>query len=255
MLGKINAHRLRCDLIVADGLERAAIGRVDDKDDQRDANGGNDENAVVGREAGDLRQPKRAVRNAVERRGGDNDADDLCKAERRNGEIVAFELQDRRADERGKERADNAGGKQRCDDRQMEIGKPVGNAVKIVHAGACRCGDRENGVGISAERHKPRLTERKEPRETVAEVHGHRKQRIDRAELQNRAEHRRTRNKLAGADDDRRNAEKTDGGTDRFFLLTHAHTFSFSFSPNRPVGRTSSTRISTTNVKTSLNSE
>ena len=151
--------------------------------------------------------------------------------------------------------ADNAGGKQRCDDRQMEIGKPVGNAVKIVHAGARRRGDRENGVGISAERHKARLTERKESRETVAEVHGHRKQRIDRAELQNRAEHRRTRNKLAGADDDRCNAEKTDGGTDRFFLLTHAHTFSFSFSPNKPVGRTSSTRISTTNVKTSLNSE
>ena len=140
MLGKINAHCLRCDLIVSDGLERAAVGRVDDKNDQRDANGDNDENAVVGREAGDLRQAERAVRNAVERRGGDNDADDLRKAERRNGEIVAFELEDRRADERGKERADNAGGKQRCDDRQMEIGKPVGNAVKIVYAGACRVG-------------------------------------------------------------------------------------------------------------------
>lgn len=57
-----------------------------------------------------------------------------------NGEIVAFELEDRRADERGKERADNAGGKQRCDDRQMEIGKPVGNAVKIVHAGRAAVG-------------------------------------------------------------------------------------------------------------------
>ena len=37
MVGKVDAHGLGGDLIVADGLERAAVGGVDKQDDERDA--------------------------------------------------------------------------------------------------------------------------------------------------------------------------------------------------------------------------
>ncbi len=37
MVGEIDAHGLRRDLIVADGLERAAVGRVDEQQDDADA--------------------------------------------------------------------------------------------------------------------------------------------------------------------------------------------------------------------------
>jgi len=40
MLGEIHAHGLRRDLIVTNGLEDAAIGRVDEQDNKKNADTG-----------------------------------------------------------------------------------------------------------------------------------------------------------------------------------------------------------------------
>ena len=99
MVGKVDAHGLGGDLIVADGLERAAIGRVDKQHDDGDADADDHERHERIRKIREAAQELRAVGDRRERLQLDKSADNFGKAERRDGQIVALELQNRQADE------------------------------------------------------------------------------------------------------------------------------------------------------------
>ena len=121
MLGEVHAHGLRRDLIVADGLEGAAVGRIDEQDNKENADTGkqnrHDRTQAEEYLAGSIRDVevrKRrialedvgAVGNLAERLPLENGAQDLSKAERGDGQIVALEAQNRQTDQVREERSD-----------------------------------------------------------------------------------------------------------------------------------------------------
>ena len=173
MVGKIDAHRLGGDLVVADGLERAAVGGVHQQHNARDEHA--DEQQVRGR-AAEIGIALEKVRGVGQRTDGvplDNGAHDLGKAEGRNGKVVALQAQHGQTDQIGEERRDQTADKQREDhaDRRADLvakearkdlrqGELHDAAVKIlVYARALGDRDAQHRVGIRAEEHKARLTE------------------------------------------------------------------------------------------------
>ena len=142
------------------------------------------ENAVERREA---LENVRAVRNRPENVPLNERTQNLGKAERRNGKIIALQTQARLADEPRERRRDKSRGNdaQRGGQREAER-----SAVKIlVDARPARRRDGQNSVGISAEQHKARLAKGEKPREAVEKIETHRQQRIDGRFLDHGREH------------------------------------------------------------------
>ena len=128
MVGKVDAHGLGGDLIVADGLERAAIGRVDKQHDDGDADADDHERHERIREIREAAQELRAVGDRRERLQLDKGADNFGKAERRDGQIVALELQNRQADQIRQHRRQQSRQQQRnehAEDRACRIAERV----------------------------------------------------------------------------------------------------------------------------------
>ena len=92
MLGQVDAHSLGGDLVVADGLERAAVSRIDNQHDDADADAGNDERENHAVKVGKLPQQVGGVGEGTHLLPLDDGAHDLGKAQRGNGQIVRLQL-------------------------------------------------------------------------------------------------------------------------------------------------------------------
>ena len=215
MLGEVNAHGLRRHLVVPDGLEGPAVGGVDEQDDHGDA----DPRQQEGREGGKAqhRLPG-AVCNIEAGEGGEvfqgvgpvgdgpqlipleHRPDDLAKAQGGDGQIVAFQPQHRKADEPRHGGGHAAPQNQRQHHAQHQAERPAaeelrqgevdgGAVIDIVDRIPLGNGDGQNRVGIRPQQHEARLSQGKEAREAVEQVHGHRHQGVDRAFFQGGEDH------------------------------------------------------------------
>ena len=197
MVREVDAHGLGGDLIVADGLEGAAVGRVDHQQDDADENGDQDE---VGPGVAKVRITFEQVGAVGDRAEGvplEERAEDLGEAERRDGEVVGLQPEHRQTNEVRHQRGDQAADEQGDEDadygahalaeeirerlRQRELDE---SALKLlIHARALGDWDAEHGVGIRAEQHEARLTEGEQAREAVEQVHRDGDEGIDRGLL------------------------------------------------------------------------
>ena len=187
MLGQIDAHGLGGDLIVPDGLERPSVGGVDQQHDQQDAHTGN---GGVGHHVlrrGKVVQRVGAVGQRAELAQLHQTADDLRKAQCGDGQIVALQPQHRQADEKREERGHHTGHQQRQHQRHLELHQTV--AVVAEHGAPQLHRDGQNGVGVGAQQHKARLTQREQAGKAVQQVQGHRHQRVNGAFFQHRRQH------------------------------------------------------------------
>ena len=202
MVGKVDAHGLGGDLIVADGLERAAIGRVDKQHDDGDADADDHERHEGIGEIREAAQQLRAIGDRRERLELDQRADDLGEAERGDGQIVALELQDGQADEVRQPRGEQARQQQRnehAEDSARRIAEGVlqrlgqgefeQRIIVLIHRRADAARDVDGGEGIGADQHEARLAEGEQARKAVEQVHRDGDKGIDRALAQNRREH------------------------------------------------------------------
>ena len=220
MLGQVDAHGLGGHLVLPDGLKGAAVGGVDQQHDDGDADhrhqhgdkGRQAEHHLAGGvldvevgEGGETFQHIGAVGDGAQGLPLENGAEDLRKAQGRNGKVVALEPQDRQADEVGKARGHQAGQDQPHQNAQHHAdaaahaggaeqqrkgvlqgefhrgaAEQVVNGVFLVHR------DGENGVGISAQQHEARLPQREQAGEAVEQVHRNHHQRVDGALFQHR---------------------------------------------------------------------
>ena len=137
MAGKVDAHRLSGDFIVADGFERAAIGGVDEQQDDGDADTGEEEGHDCFQMQGDTAQWDREAGKAgeaVQQVGAvgqgakafvhHSGADDLSKAQRGDGKIVTLQFQYGQANQEGKQRR-NAASQNQAEDNSKQQAKPA----------------------------------------------------------------------------------------------------------------------------------
>ena len=188
---QIDAHGLGGDLIVPDGLERPAVGGVDEQHDQQDAHTGD---GGVGHHVlrrGEVVQRVGAVGQRAELAQLHQPADDLREAQRGDGQIVALQPQHRQANEECEERGHHACRQQRQHQRHLKLHQTV--AVVAEHGAPQLHRDGQDRVGISAQQHEARLTQRKQAGEAVEQVHGHRRQREGTHLAQHREPHGRGR--------------------------------------------------------------
>jgi len=131
--GKVDAHCLRGDLVITDGLESAAIGGVDEQQDDSDADAreeeGHDRFQVQGDaaqrdgeagKAGEAIQQVGAVGQGAKALVHHGGADDLRKAQCGNGKVVTLQFQHRQADEEGEQRGDETSQQQAKDNAQQK---------------------------------------------------------------------------------------------------------------------------------------
>lgn len=165
MLHQVDAHGLRCDLILPDGLERPPVGGIDEQHDDGDADAGYDkgeQDAVI---AGEFPQDVGGIGQRPQLFPLDNGTEDLGKAEGGNGQVVALQAQHRRPDEGSKDRRHQSSQNQRRDLRHLELHNP---AVKIlVHINTLVYRNGKDGIGIGAQQHKARLPQTEQPGKAV----------------------------------------------------------------------------------------
>ena len=218
MLGQIDAHGLGGDLVLADGLERAAVAGVYEQHDEEDAQSGDGEHdegrkpqhdlAVrVGdveiRERREAVEGVRAVGNAAQVLPLEYGADYLGKAQSGYGEVVALELEDGQAYQPGHEGGHQAGDYNYNQDAEDEshcaahtaAAKEVlqrlgygevycGAVVHVVHAFTLRAGYGEYGIGVAAQEHEAGLAKREKAGESVKKVHADGDEGVHRALLE-----------------------------------------------------------------------
>ena len=192
MLGKVDTHGLRGDFIFTDGFEGTPVRRAEKHHYNENAETGNDKRRIERGETGDHFQPQRAVGNGIQRRTADGDTHNLGEAQRRDGEVVALQAKNRRADEQSKESGNETGNNHRHRYGQSNVGQSVIDAVEIVNHPFGLYGNGQHSENVSTDGHKSRLPQGKQPGKTVQQVHGNRHQGVNSAELQNRSQHRRT---------------------------------------------------------------
>ena len=102
MREQVDAHRFGGDFIVADAFHRPSVAGIYEalnEKNRKNHPAAAPEQRCMFR---DIFQPQRAVGNRHD--VGEDDADDFRKAERGNGEIIAFQPQRRHADHEAEER-------------------------------------------------------------------------------------------------------------------------------------------------------
>ena len=188
MLSQIDAHGLRRHLVVTDGLERAAIGGVHQHDDQNNGHRGDQHRHKGGHaerpnlevaDTGKALQQVGAVGHGTQLAPLEDGADDLRKAQRGDGQIVALQPQYRQTDEIGEQRRHQTG-QQYADDHAQHCAEAAqcvaqhlrerdtdGRIVVLIHRVAGRGGNGEDRVCIRADQHKPGVTQREQAGEAV----------------------------------------------------------------------------------------
>ena len=201
-MGKVDAHGLGGDLVVADGLERAAIGRVDEQHDNGNADADDHERHECIRKIWEAAQQLRAVGNGRERLQLNERADNFGKAERGDGQIVAFEFQNGQADQirqHSGQKACQQQGHEYAENRTCRIAEHVlkrfgqgeleQRVIILIYGRPDAARDIEDSECICTNQHEACLPEREQACEAVQEVHGYGDKGVDRALAQNRREH------------------------------------------------------------------
>lgn len=242
-------HGFSRNFVLTDGFECASVAGRDEQGDEDD---GRQRDAVTPpdvRRRGDGFQTLRAVGQALGI--SDNDADNLRKAERCDCEVVAAQTQAGQTDEKRQCCRQQAADDERNAERQGQRVERRDERLKHEDGFLFGDGDGQQRNGIRADCHKARMTEGKDARKAVDQIHGQGEDDIDGAQPCDADDI------FAGIafDIEQHAAEQSQqqaGQDDRAFLyFAIAYTFSVVFSPSRPVGLTSSTRISTTNANAS----
>ena len=160
VLRRMDAHRLGCDLILANGEAGAAVARVHKILDDEEAREHQEEHPGEVRVVGDaLKSRSPADIGNID----DHDADDLAETERCDCEVVAAQAQGRQTDERAEDACRHTAREERCGERQLEV-------------------RREHDADVGADRHEPGMAERELPRIAVDEVEARREDDVDSCE-------------------------------------------------------------------------
>ena len=109
MLHQVDAHSLRGNFILPDGLERPPVGGIDEQHDDGDTYTGNDkreQDAIIARK---FAQDVGGVGQRAQLLPLDHRAEDLRETQGGNGQVVALQPQHRRADERREQRRHRTG--------------------------------------------------------------------------------------------------------------------------------------------------
>ena len=192
MLEQADAHGLRRHLVVPDGLKGAAVGGVDQQNDQGNADDRHKEgnectqpqnhlpravfDIEIG-EGGEALDHIRAVGNGAKGLPLENGPQDFGEAQCGNGEIVAFQPQNRQADERREQRGHQSRQNQSHENGQNQrqsAAEPGASqkalehihqrklhgraAVEVVDLILGSHGNGQDGVGIRAQQHEARLS-------------------------------------------------------------------------------------------------
>ena len=202
MPGQIHAHGLGGDLIVPDGHEGAAVAGMEQQYDQADAyardqewNGGGKVERDFSFRVSDVEIVKGGEKAEHIGTVGDgpqfvpleDGADDLRKAQRGNGQIIALEPQHRQADQEREGRRHQPGQNQRGNDGHGELDQAA--VIVLVHHGPAFYRNGQNGVGVCPDEHKACLSQREQTREAVEQVHGNGYQRVGGALFQHGEKH------------------------------------------------------------------
>ena len=192
MVREVDAHGLCRDLIVTDGLERAAIGRVHEQQNDGDEQANQNQVRACAAKIGVALEKVRAVRERAQCVPLEERTYDLGKAQRRDGQIVGLQAKDRQTDQISDQCGNKTADHERHDHTDhgtyvlpQNTGEDLGKrelhdaAVKIlVHACALVDGDAQNGIGVCAKEHEACLAEGKQTRKAVEQVHGNSHERI-----------------------------------------------------------------------------
>ena len=187
MLKQVDAHGLGGDLVVPYGLEGPAVGGIHQHHDDGDAQAGYRKGEEHAGEGGEAAQQVGAVGDGPQGVPLEEGPDDLRKAQRGDGQVIAFEPQHRQADQEGEE-----GGRQARQDQghRHGQGKLDQAPVKVlVYRVPGLGGDGEDAVGIGADQHKARLAQGKQAGKAVEQVHGDRHQGVDGALFEHHKQH------------------------------------------------------------------
>ena len=183
---EVDAHGLRRDLVVADGLECASVSRIHEQQNDGDEQANQNQVRACAAKIGVALEKVRAVRERAQCVPLEECAHDLGKAQRRDGQIVGLQTKHRQTDQVRNERRNEAADHERHDHTDhgahvlpQNTGENFGKrelhnaAVKVlIHARALVDGDAQNGIGVCAKKHEARLTEGKQTRKAVEQVHG-----------------------------------------------------------------------------------
>ena len=173
MLRQVDAHGLRGDLIIPDGLEGPAVGGVYDQHDDGDAQPRHNDVGVEALEGGVLPQGVGAVGEGGEALILDEGADDLREAQGGDSQIVALQPQHGEADEPGQEGGDETGndeGDEHSHNGAHRLPQKVAEGLRngelddaavvvLVHPCPLGHGDGENGVGVGPHQHEPGMAQ------------------------------------------------------------------------------------------------
>ena len=166
---QVHPHGLGGDLVVPDGLEHPAVGGIDEQQDDGDADPRHREGEQHRTELGVGFEHIGAVGDGTQLVVLDHRPDDLRKAQGGDGQVVAFQLQHRQADEGGEQRRHHPG---QQDGHRHRQGEADGVVIILVDHRLHLRRDGKDGVGVGPDEHEPRLAQGEQPGEAVEQVHG-----------------------------------------------------------------------------------
>ena len=122
MMGQIDTHGLRSDFIITDGLERTAIGGVNQHHDNGDTDARYHERIQHGLEGREISEQVGAVGQRAQLIPLEYRTDDLRKAQSRDSQIIALQTQYRQTDEVSEDRSHDTARNQGQGYRNMNTG-------------------------------------------------------------------------------------------------------------------------------------
>ena len=262
----VDAHDLSGDLVVAHRLENVAEVAVQESHYAEGDHDEPDEARVHVGIAGDALDAQRAVGDG----GGvhDEHADDLREAEGRDAQVVAAEAQNRDADDEGEERGHHTAEDDGDPERSVQGGKGRQYLLDEPHHLLLVGREHAEGGNVCADGHEAGVAQREHAGEAVDDVqrygedaiHRHKVQDLDLVAVQaapcaGQAEAEVAVHVAAGPpqeDEEQGESADSEQAVAHLSILDFRHQiFSFSFSPNRPVGFTSRTTTSRMKAKAS----
>ena len=244
---QVDAQALGRHVVIPHGDQAAAVGRTDDPvhDEQ-----GHHQHRENQRGRGQVRQARNAP-GAVGHGVGiiQHRPDDHDQAKGGDRQVMSLEAQDRDADEHRHERGGKSGYQQGRKQRDLNIGQPLGQSRQ--HRGFLRGAEGQKRGNIRPHRHKRRVAHGEHATKAVDQVQAGRQQYVDGKGAGHGGV---VAAFVAGIQHDQygqhHKHRKAEQGTIAQTCVFH-QLRPLSDCPSRPLGRTRSTRINTTNTKAS----
>ncbi len=234
-----HAQRLRGDLVLADGEERAPMEGLHEVPDH---DIGDPRPPEHPREVRPLRHPRESARAAHRVDVQDRDADDLAEPQRHDGQVVAAQPHRGQTDQESGHGGGQPADKDRDQERQARdppvrgVARPEEERHRV---------DGIRGGGIRPHGHESRVSDGELPRDPVHEVQAQGEDDVDGAEDQHAVDVGVQAQALRGPVDPRHDRDRRHEGGQP---AERRHTFSATFRPRRPAGLIRRTMIRITNA-------